>query len=214
MKLSDWARNEIDILKNSECDEYTLGVLNSALKAFISVSEDGHSGMSVSMTGAILDRMIKCKPLSAIHDEPDQWDECVRGENEPAKYQHKRCPSVFKEVLSDGLVIYKDIDRFTCVDIHRPSSTYHSGNVAKIASRFFEPITFPYEVPTMPIKIYTEDFLLNADNGDFDHRAIFYAKTPDDEVVAMYVYQREDYTGVMVEISKEEYEEDKKNRIN
>jgi hypothetical protein len=61
MNMADWAKNEIEIAcknergdKNPEEFDYGCACYESAYKAFQSLMEDGHSGMSIGFTKAIL----------------------------------------------------------------------------------------------------------------------------------------------------------------
>lgn len=83
MSMSDWAEKEVEIAcerekSHSEEDgdcEYGCACYHSALKAYKSLMEDGHSGFSISLTKQILDRLIDRKPLTPIEDTDDIWNE-------------------------------------------------------------------------------------------------------------------------------------------
>ena len=68
-----WAKKEVEIAckkenpnrKDGEFD-YGCACYESALKAFQSLCEDGHSGFSIGMTQAILNRLINGEPLTPI----------------------------------------------------------------------------------------------------------------------------------------------------
>lgn len=107
----------------------------SALKAFNSLCEDGHSGFSIGMTKQILNRLIECKPLTSIEDTEDVWDNTTdfgghRGE--VANYQCKRMSSLFKYVYVDGSVKYRDVNRFYGVNLDNPNASYHSGLIDRV----------------------------------------------------------------------------------
>lgn len=83
-KMELWAENEIEIVcqrekQNSKDGDwvYDWACYESALKAFRSLLEDGHSGASVIFTKVILNRLIDGKPLSPIEDTPDICDNGV-----------------------------------------------------------------------------------------------------------------------------------------
>ena len=73
--MERWAENEVTIAcrrekpdrKDGEWD-YGCACYESALKAFNSLCEDGHSGFSIGLTKAILNRLIINKPLLPIED--------------------------------------------------------------------------------------------------------------------------------------------------
>ena len=54
-----------------EEQDYGCACFESALKAYRSLLEDGHSGFSIGMTKYILVRMIERKPLTPIVDTED-----------------------------------------------------------------------------------------------------------------------------------------------
>ena len=80
--LERWAENEVAIAwrrekpdrKDGEWD-YGCACYESALKAFGSLCEDGHSGFSIGLTKAILNRLINNKPLLPIEDTDEVWSD-------------------------------------------------------------------------------------------------------------------------------------------
>lgn len=196
-------------------DNKTYRVLDSALKAFLSGQEDCPVGVSYSMMNNILDRLVKSKPLTELTGEDGEWINTTPMGDEPMIYQNKRCSSVFKYVYPDGRVDYKDIDRFICVDINN-GSKYHSGRVEHIAERFIDPVTMPYYPPVEPMSVYTEDFLFDAVNGDYDTVGVLYLRKADPhkegDMVEIDVYQKQEGYN-MVEISREEYLDRRKNAV-
>lgn len=180
MSMLDWAKREVEIAckkenpdrKEGEWD-YGCACYESALKAFECLCGDGHSGFSIKMTQAILNRMIDGQPLTPIEDTEDIWEECPWSKNGEKRYQCERQSSLFKIVYDDGKVEYNDVNRFACININNPNSTWHSGLVDQVMKELF-PITMPY-MPEKPIKVYCEDILTDPKNGDFDTVGIFYA---------------------------------------
>ena len=80
MSMSDWAKKEVELAKIIEAKDLKEGEFDyggacydSALKAFKSLAEDGHSGMSIKLTQQILNRLIDGKPLLPIEDREDIW---------------------------------------------------------------------------------------------------------------------------------------------
>ena len=174
-----WAENEIRIACKAERGnaseiewDYGVACYESALKAFRSLAEDGHSGMSIGFTLNILNRLVKGQPLTPIEDTDDVWEE--RGQYLPeanhTTYQCKRMSSLFKNVYDDGHIEYNDVHRFYCVKLDDPICWYN-GHVAKIASEYF-PITMPYFPHTYTV--VCEEFLTDRRNGDFDTLGILY----------------------------------------
>ena len=212
--ISDWAKREIEIaLSDNNTCGWARGVYDSALKAFISLCNDGHSGMSIGATKQVLNRLIDCKPLTPLTGSDDEWGLCSDVGDE-LMYQNKRCTSVFKKVNKlTGDITYSDVDRFVCEDINNSNIRYYSGRISKEVERYFSLITMPYVPPSKPIVIYTEDFLFDEKNGDFDTQGIFYAidgDTGSRTDIDIFLAERD---GVMESITKEEYIERRKNRI-
>lgn len=215
MSMLEWAKREVEIAckrenPNREEGEWDYGCAcyESALKAFNSLMEDGHSGFSIGMTKHILNRLIDGKPLTPIEDVPDVWRECSRGRDKYKTYQCNRMGSLFKDVYPDGTVTYSDVDRFVKIDINNPSSTWHSGLVDRIAGELF-PIAMPYMPTDKPYKVYCQDILTDPKNGDFDTVAIFYIDTPEGERVQVNRYFKEGSkkNEAWTEIPVEEWEE-------
>ena len=219
--MLDWAKREVKIAckkenpnrKEGEFD-YGCACYESALKAFESLCDDGHSGFSIKMTQAILNRLLDGKPLTPIEDTDDIWNECVRGKGCPETYQCKRMSSLFKYVYADGTVKYDDVDRSYCVDINNRNRTYSSGLVGRIIDQMF-PITMPYTPCEESIKVYCEDFLTDKKNGDFDTVGVFYALATTDgkqqkiDINRFFREPKSDEKGSWIEISKDEYYERK-----
>lgn len=196
-KMEFWAENEVTLAyhlenpdqKDEEWD-YGCACYESALKAFRSLCEDGHSGFSIALTKAILNRLIDCKPLIPIEDTEDVWSAIsdVSGLNsEKVSYQCKRMYSLFKDVYTDGSIKYCDMDRYCGVDI-KTDSTYSSFSlISHIVDEMF-PITMPYMPEDRPYEVYTEDFLTDPEEGDFDTVGVLYVITPSLERVEINRY--------------------------
>ena len=216
--MLDWAEREVAIVcgkenpnkKDREFD-YDCACYKSALKAFKTLCNDGHSGLSMKITQSILNRLINGQPLTPIEDTDDVWYERHHRKDGHKLYQCKRMSSLFKDVYSDGTVEYSDNNRLYCVNINNPNNTYYSGLVRRIIDKMF-PITMPY-IPGKPIKVYCEDFLTDEKNGDFDTIGVFYAlKTENGEQkkieINRFFRESKDNEKIIldwVEISKEEY---------
>ena len=220
--MLDWAKREVEIAckkenpnrKKGEFD-YGCACYVSALKAFESLTEDGHSGYSIGITKNILNRLIDGMPLTPIEDTDDVWDMPYTNDDGEMVYQCNRMSALFKTVHSDGSVDYSSNDYCYCIDINNPKITYYSGLARRIIHKMF-PITMPY-MPGKPIKVYCEDFLTDKKNGDFDTVGVFYAlKEENGEPIRIEInrFFRESFENekeseefpVYVEISKEEYD--------
>lgn len=216
MSMSEWAKREVEIacarerLVSKEENEWDYGCAcyESALKAFNSLCEDGHSGYSIRLTKSILGRLIDGKPLTPIEDTEDVWDDIsdisgLRGEK--VNYQCKRMSSLFKYVYADGTVKYSDVERILCVDEHNPRNTWFSGKVCKVIDELI-PITTPYMPDSKPIKVYCEELLTDRKNGDFDTLGILYAIMPDGKQIDVDKFFKESENG-WDEINTDEYNE-------
>ena len=212
-----WAEKEIDLASKKE-DNYGKLCYNSALKAYNSLLEDGHSGMSWGFTRNILIRLMKNLPLSPITEEDFKLDENRREDESEwltecglkSSIQCPRMTSLFREERLDGKVIYHDTQRV--IGVESNGLTYRGGGCAKYVDELF-PITLPYYPPiNNEYYVYTEDFLLDKKNGDYDHLAYLYIKTPEGKEVLLDKYFKED-NGQLIEITKEEYLKDKENKI-
>lgn len=135
MTMSEWAEKEVELYKE-DCDCYFASCADSALKAFKSLCEDGHSGMSIVFTRDILIRLIDGDPLTAVEDREEDWEKV--GEDE---FQHKRMRRLFKTV-KNGKTSYSDVERVYCKDINS-TATYTNGFITRIIDEMY-PITMPY----------------------------------------------------------------------
>lgn len=219
MTMTEWAEKEVELAckrenpdrKEGEWD-YGCACYESALKAYKSLAEDGHSGFSFSMTRQILERLMRGLPLTPIEDTDDNWNDCSYGRKDGAKhYQCKRKSSLFKDVHPDGRVEYHDIDRIVCFDINDPDYCYRAGFISKICAEMF-PIKFPYIPEDTPYKVYNEVFLVDEKNGGYDTNGILYIITPGGERVEVNRYFKESDDG-FVEINGVEYLNRKEMRI-
>ena len=220
MKMSEWAKREVDIAckkENPNWDgksfDYGCACYQSALKAYNSLCEDEHSGMSFNITKNILIRLMEDNPLTPITDDdffidgnmPYESPESLKEEGLKSSLQCPRKSSLFREETLDGKVSYTDVDRTVFVDEN--GHTWGSGITRDIIDKMF-PITMPYFPSNQKYKVYGEDFLLDKKNGDYDHKAFMYVITPDGEKIELDEYYKE-VNGEMVKISKEEYLADK-----
>ena len=229
MKLSDWAENEVRIACKKEAPDrkegewdYGCACYESAFKAFKSLMEDGHSGYSIGFTKNILNRLIDGKPLTPITDKDfyiPENDEIIGDSSEYLKSRglksHIQCPrmsSLFREEKLDGTIEYDDVNRAICIDINNPNISYYNNFIVNIALKDF-PIKMPYYPPSNEYEIYSEDFLTDKANGDFDTIGIFYMITPELQRIEINRYFNLD-GNEPIEISKEEYDKRKAISLN
>lgn len=220
MSMSEWAKREVELAckkENPNWDgksfDYGCACYQSALKAYNSLCEDEHSGMSFSLTKNILIRLMEGKPLTPITDDDFFIDGNIPYENprflkENGLKSNLQCPrmtSLFRAETLDGKVSYSDIDRVVYID--KNGDCWTNCIVSEIMDKLF-PITMPYIPSDKPYKVYGEDFLLDKNNGAYDHQAFLYVITPEGNKIELDEYYKE-VNGEMVKISKEEYYKDK-----
>lgn len=210
MSMTNWAENEVKIACERERAEsktpegewdYGCACYESALKAYKSLMEDGHSGMSFSITRQILNRLMRGQPLTPIEDTEDVWNDIIDRGDDFEEYQCKRMSSLFKKVYSDGTVKYTDVDRCYAVYSDNPNISWSNGLIRSIIDEMF-PITMPY-VPGDPIKVVCEEFLVDPKNGDYDTIGVLYAMKDGEKIEINRFFAERGRE--MVEIQKTEY---------
>ena len=189
--------------------DYGCACYESALKAYRSLLEDNHSGMSINFTKQILNRMIDGKPLSPIDDTDDIWYERGHRTNVDKKhfitYQCKRMSSLFKDVYDNGNIVYTDIDRVIVSNTASPTVYYKSGFIRNIIDEMF-PISMPYIPYDEPFKVMREEFLFDESGGDYDTFHLLYVITPNGDKKIINRFFKDD-KNTFIEISEEEYYE-------
>lgn len=113
--------------------------------------------------------------------------------------------SLFKRVYNDGTITYRDINRF--VGTYEGSKcTYHSGQIDRVMEKLY-PITMPYMPENKPYYVFTEDFLVDPANGDYDTVGYLYCIEPDGTRMDLNKYFKESDTdnSGFVEIGRHEY---------
>ena len=212
MNMTEWAEKEVEIACERERAgqdpskwDYGVACYESALKAYKSLMEDGHSGMSISITKGILNKLIDGKPLTPIEDTPDVWyKHCVFKDEVVESYQCNRMSSLFKDVYKDGTVKYTDVNRVLCFYNYNDNIPWRNGMVGEIIDEMF-PITMPY-YPSDLYKVYCTEFLTDEANGDYDTIGILYVKIGDgNERHDIHRYFKDGPDGKMVEITTREY---------
>lgn len=221
--MSEWAERECRIACGREnpnfdfdSDEFDYGCscYKSALKAYKSLMEDGHSGASFGFTKNILIRLMEGQPLTPIEDKDFFFDdgngvcelespEYLKERGLKSNIQCPRMSSLFRKETLDGKVTYHDVDRAYFVDIEEPSNTY-STNDSFLDEMY--PITMPYVPKKEKYKIYAQEFLTDKKNGDFDTRGLIYMTTPSGERIDLNLYYTE-IDGKWEQITKAQYNE-------
>ena len=212
MSLDIWAKREVELAKNEalksgsdNCSaHYICECLNSALKAFNSLCEDGHSGASMEQMLMFLQRLVRGLPLTPI-DEDTTWVKSSVSESGTITYQCARMTSLFKDVDREGNITYSDVNRVVCVnkdDSHAP--VWYNGFVSKIVNSIY-PIKFPYYTSSDPIIAYVSKHTTSL-SEDFDTMCIDSVKLDNGETVDVKRFFKEDTnTNSWVEIDEEEY---------
>lgn len=200
-KLNEWAKKEVDIVckENNNCDSDYLNCYKNALKMLDIISNKGKD--SLITTYGILTRMLKKKPLSIVYDTYDVWG-LIEINEKFKKYQCKRMSSLYKYHYNNGIVKYKDLDRFLCVDIET-FSIYENGFVNDFMEDYLGEIEMPYYPPLEPIIVYCTFSLQKDGYMDYDLVAIWKYRNNnflDNNINKFFKF--EDY---WIEISKEEW---------
>ena len=209
MSMKEWAKREIEIAcererggKSSDEWDYGCACYESAYKAYRSLMEDGHSGMSIKFTQNILNRLLDGKPLTPIEDTPDIWG--MRSDYDgKTSYQCNRMSSLFKDVCPDGRVQYHDTNRVRCVYKDNPSIQWFNGFISNLIHEKY-PITMPYYPAARPFVVYCTEGLSDPSNGDYDTIGIWYVVKPDGESDTVERFFAESPLG-WEEISKQQY---------
>lgn len=180
MNMSEWAKREVEIVKedktgDEELCRYADGCYDSALKAYLSLCEDGHSGMSIGFTLGILNRLVKGLPLSPIEGKEDEWEVIERKDNH-ITYQNKRCFALFKKVIN-GEVSYNYVDK-TVVFYNGEDTGCHNGHASKFVEEL-HPTTLPFMPPEKSYKVYCNEY--DSAQGDYVLREYTHLINPDGE---------------------------------
>ena len=212
MSTDIWAKREVELAKNEalksgadNCSaHYICECLNSALKAFNSLREDGHSGASMEQMLMFLQRLVRGLPLTPI-DEDTTWVKSSVSESGTITYQCARMTSLFKDVDREGNITYSDVNRVVCVnkdDLKAP--VWYNGFVSKIVNSIY-PIKFPYYTSSDPIIAYVSEHTTSV-TEDFDTMCIDSVKLDNGETVELKRFFKEDPNiNSWVEIDEEEY---------
>mgnify|MGYP003292787883 CR=1 FL=1 len=223
MNMFDWAKREVQMAcdkldKGSEDYEYYKNCYESALKAYECLCDDGHSGMSWSITRCILDSLTKAIPLTPITDEDFivnedtilMSDEYLKENNMKSEVQCPRMSSLFRTEYLDGRIKYSDVNRVACHYINDPKFCFHSGTADKLVDELY-PITMPYSPYNTHYEVYCEEYLVDHNIGDWDTEAWYYLITPNGEKVELnkfYKYTEDAYgNNIQTEITVEEFDE-------
>lgn len=181
MTMTEWAEREIAAAckrENPNWDgksfDYGCTCYQSALKAYKSLMDDGHSGFSFSTTRNILKKLLDNIPLSPIIDKDFftddanglESDESLKKRGLKSSIQCPRRSSLFREEDFEGNVKYSDVDRYYCINAENPSDSF-SCSIANFIDELY-PITMPYAPSSTPFVVYVKAWLTDKSHGDFD----------------------------------------------
>ena len=201
MTTEEWAEREIELACkkenpnwNGKSFDYGCACYQSALKAYKSLCEDGHSGTSFNITKNILIRLMEGLPLKPITDddfintEPEIWEspEYLKKVGLKSNIQCPRMFSLFRKETLDGKITYTDVERTIMHDANG-DEWWHSGVASSLIDEVF-PIKMPYYPSNEKYKVYGETFyMVNGENktsenpGTYNLVKIYYILTPDNE---------------------------------
>ena len=199
------AEHEIDLLMKNEEKEYIKNCAKSALKAYKSLEEDNHSGLSIKLTQELLNRLLDGFPLSPIDDQ-DFVELKELSTEEVTKYQCTRYPSLYKTVTKNGKVSYTDHKRARAVDQY--GNTFQQPYADELVDKYF-PIKMPYYPSHKTYKVFCEELYLDAHKNevakvhqdDINYIKYLYIITP---------YKQKFVLDEEVDLTKEEFANDKK----
>lgn len=211
-----WEDRECDLAKKN-ADEYVKCCIDSVLRAYKTLLQDDHSGMSMSFTKTILNRLIDRKCLTPITEDDFTLtdnqiyvsDDYLRENNLKYEIQCPRYTALFKSEDLEGNISYTDVNRVCCFDINDVYFPFYSSRATKFVDEMF-PIELPYMPEDKSYKLYIEEFLINKALEDFDTVAYCYVITPDKQKIEINRYFKKvvikEYITEWVEIDKQEYE--------
>lgn len=207
MSTSDWAKHEVELaceLENSVREEseflYGRACYESALKAYLSLCEDGHSGLSFGITKKILIRLMNGLPLTPIKGNDEDWRYCFG--TKIKTYQCKRMSGLFKNVHPDGSVTYEQLGRCYCVN-EDDGPLYESIHSRKLLDEYVEPITMPYIPNDEKYVFHVKNHLTLSENGYLKTLEYLFLETPNGIInINRYFKETDDD---LVEISMDEF---------
>ena len=210
-----WEDRECELAKKN-ADEYVSCCIDSALRAYKTLLEDDHSGMSMALTKNILNRLIDRKNLTPITDEDfestySMYDkDYLKKRNIKSELQCPRYTALFRTEYLNGDVKYSDINRVICFDVNDEKHIPFSNGLATDMIDDMFPISLPYMPMHSPYRLYVEEFLINKNLGDYDTVAYHHMITPDGEKIDIQRYFKElvldGNHSKWVEIDKQEYD--------
>lgn len=206
MSMSKWAEEEVRLacskLENDGMRLYREACYRSALDAYLTLMNAGHSGGSFGVTAAILKRLLDEFPLTPIEDIPEVWAEPTEGpDHRYTSQQCKRLSSLFKDTDKvTGSVTYSDVNRVICKG--NDGLTYTNGFISHLIDEMY-PITMPY-MPKGRYQVKATDFDTHGQSGCFDTIGVHSVRCPDGTVTEINRFFKETLSG-WAEIDRAEY---------
>jgi len=107
VSLVDHARRELELAGLFDSNSDYGGMLGNAIMKMVELfAEEGHSGASAAMTIAVLEKLLRFKPLTPLTNDPDEWM-CVSEMMGHETWQSRRNSEAFS---NDGGVTYYLLD--------------------------------------------------------------------------------------------------------
>lgn len=220
MEQKIWAKREIDLClieydEKPELKPLIEKIYNEAYISYCHLIDQLQDENEPEVVKSILKTLMYGYPLTSITDgslSQKYWvpvegiDKSANLKVNTEEYYCVRYPFLHKFVSNTDDVKYVDYNQFSCIDIHS-GNTYTGGIACSVVHDMF-PITMPYNPESSKIKIYTENFLHNTKNGDFDTVGITCCKTALGQIIPVKRYFKETDDGY-VEIDEKEYKERK-----
>jgi len=141
MSIIEYARKELELI-GDDGDEMQAKMNEHVLEMVKTFEDQGHSGLSAAYAINQLQRLLNFKPLKPLTGEDDEWTN-VHDDS----FQNKRCSTVFKEGQNN----------ITAYNIEGRIFSDDDGKTFFTSKESFMPITFPYEVPEKPDKVFIDD---------------------------------------------------------
>ena len=146
--LLEYAKSELERIGKDE-DGMQEMMNKNILQIIEMFSKQGHSGFSASYAIAVLERLLRFKPITPLTGDESEWGEPSFERDGIRSFQNKRCSSVFKYVDAEGNII-------KCHDVDAIMVSDNGGITWFTSGRFRKQVTFPYTVPTKSEKVYIE----------------------------------------------------------
>lgn len=176
--VDDWITERVSKECNGDgFDEYIIGVYHSAQKAYNYVISNVKNGYEYQEVIHYLFPILNDNVLVPIEDVEEIWNDVndfFLGRDEKKKriyttYQCKKMSSLFKDVYSDGHIVYRDIDRAYCKEkcVGNGGKEYYStytSHLDKIVDDLY-PIKMPYMPEVGRYCVEVERFVYDKSNG-------------------------------------------------